>query len=298
MSFLPCMLALAMSSASAPDDRAKTEARVLKNEAFQKIAEGSYGEGVELLRRAHQAVPHPTFLFNIAVVYDQWPGHCVESLAAFDEFFAACPDCKVRPTAETRFAKVKARCRSSIELSSRPSGAEVFVDAETRGLTPLRLELRPGRHQLRFQAEGFEPDARELSLDPGQDLELSVDLRALPTATSSPPSPAGRGLRVAGWSAIGLGAVGIGLGSAFIVLTNESVNEERALRNTTPVDPVAVVATRDQARDRAVLAYVFTGIGIAGVASGVVLHVLAGKKRASKVALGTDGRRVLLTGRF
>jgi len=304
MSLLHPALALAVALAAAPTAEDKAAARRFKNEAFQKIAEGSYAEGVSLLRQAHDAVPHPNFLFNIAVVYDQWPGHCAESLAAFQDFFEACPDCKARPTAEARVARVEARCELELELTSVPTGADVELDGAARGQTPLALTLLPGAHQLRLEAEGFEPETRALEVTEAGPRSLSIELQPL---TEPAPAPAqvaataprpGAGLRTAGWIALGAGAVGTGVGVAHTVLANDAVNEERALR-VPGTDPALVQEARNQARDRTALAYVGYGIGAAGVATGVVLHLLAAKKKASApVSFGTDGRRLLLSGRF
>lgn len=301
----PIVSFVALAIALAPTAEDKAEARRFKNEAFQKVSEGSYAEGVDLLRRAHDAVPHPTFLFNIAVVYDQWPGHCAESLQAFDAFFEACADCKLRSTAEVRFEKVQTRCMTDLSVTSEPAPARVTVDEEPGGTTPLRLRLRPGTHRLLLEAEGYEPEARALDLEPGEARELSVTLKALAppvpaeaTAASTGPRP-GAGLRTGGWIAIGAGAIGTGVGVAFTVLANEEVDEERELRSTPGVDPADVREARDQAQSDATLAAVGYGVGIAGVATGIVLHVLAGQAdRKAKLSLGTDGSRLILSGRF
>lgn len=299
MSFIHLAIAVAVSATPSEQDKAK--ARSSKDQAFQKIAEGSYAEGVALLRRAHDAVPHPNFLFNIAVVYDQWPGHCAESLAAFDEFFEACADCEVKSTAEARVEKVRARCLTQLSVSSTPSGAALQVDDENRGTTPATLRLRPGPHALSLDAEGYDGERRQIHLRAGRPEELSIDLQPRPSL-SSPAAPRrrpGAGLRTAGWAALGVGALGSGLGVAFTVMANDAVNEERALRATPGVAPQEVQDARSRARDNTAFAYVGYGVGIAGVASGVALQLLsAAKARNAPLALSTDGRRLLLSGRF
>jgi hypothetical protein len=57
-----------------------------------------------------------------------------------------------------------------VTLTSRPLGEEVAVDGTVRGRTPLRLDLAPGRHELRFGSGDaarsteidVQPDARNL----------------------------------------------------------------------------------------------------------------------------------------
>jgi hypothetical protein len=55
--------------------------------------------------------------------------------------------------------------------------AEVFVDNEPKGLTPLRrLALAPGLHTVELRHPAFEPYRRELTLRPGEERVLKVDL--------------------------------------------------------------------------------------------------------------------------
>ena len=306
-------IAFAAVLAAVPTAKDKSEARALKNAAFQKIAEGSFEEGVVLLRQAHEIVPHPGFLFNIAVVYDQWPGHCAESLAAFDEFFGACADCKARATAEARVERVKERCLARLNITSDPVGAEVTLDGKLRGAAPLDVRLAPGTHRLQLDADGFEPAMRVFELEAGASKELAFALRPVapsPAPRKSPPtldpitaSPdfhrPGAGLRRAGWIALATGVVGTGVGVAYWVLRDEALAEEERLTALDGVDAELVRDARSLAQERDTLAWVGFGVGAAGVASGVILHILAGQKaRKANLALGSDGRRLLLSGRF
>jgi formylglycine-generating enzyme required for sulfatase activity len=67
----------------------------------------------------------------------------------------------------------------SLSLTSEPTPAMVAVDGDTRGQTPLTLELKPGRaHQLRLSRAGYEPSSVEVSLGAGELRALHVDLVA------------------------------------------------------------------------------------------------------------------------
>lgn len=300
---------LAVLPAAAPTEADRAEARRLKNLAFEKISEGSYAQGIDLLEAAHRAVPHPTFLFNIAVVYDQWSGHCSESLAAFDRFFEACADCQVLELAERRFERVKEKCEVALSVRSVPPDALVLLDGgEVEGRTPFDVTLRPGRYRVRLEREGFEPHAEEVQLEPGRDRSLSVSL--VPRATE-PPRPdlaasaapgrrPGALLRAWGWAALGAGAVGVAVGTVFAVSSLDTVEEADDLARDPNVDPSEVAEARDEARSAAVVSYVGYGVGLAGVGTGILLHVLAGKRdrEAQALRLGTDGRGIVLSGRF
>lgn len=54
-------------------------------------------------------------------------------------------------------------------LTSIPSGARVYIDNEFRGETPLELnDMDVGEYRVRAESEGYEPDARTLSVMNGQ----------------------------------------------------------------------------------------------------------------------------------
>ncbi len=55
--------------------------------------------------------------------------------------------------------------RASLEITSEPSGALVFIDDEGRGTTPLQnLGVAPGEHTLRIQKAGYEVYRASLSI--------------------------------------------------------------------------------------------------------------------------------------
>ena len=68
---------------------------------------------------------------------------------------------------------------STLSLNSEPSQANVTVDGEYRGQTPLALELSPGSpHRIAVFKPGYRRVIRELSLQPEQRRELQISLAA------------------------------------------------------------------------------------------------------------------------
>jgi len=84
--------------------------------------------------------------------------------------------------------------RAELYVTSFPSGAHVSVDGvETRQLTPVRLEVRTGKHQVRvFVLEpGWNAETRTVSVVPGDN---DIDVALLPTVfvgTTGPQGPQG-----------------------------------------------------------------------------------------------------------
>ncbi|MDH5671676.1 MAG: protein kinase [Myxococcales bacterium] len=74
---------------------------------------------------------------------------------------------------------------SGFALSSEPPGAAVFVDnRKLPQTTPLRvIDLSPGDHQIRLEAEGFAPWGSSLHVTPGTVLDLP-QARLIPSAAA------------------------------------------------------------------------------------------------------------------
>ncbi|MBI2191711.1 MAG: HEAT repeat domain-containing protein [Planctomycetes bacterium] len=66
---------------------------------------------------------------------------------------------------------------AALILASSPSGAPVFLDQESRGVTPARLDgIRPGRHSLRLELQGYLPVQKDIELPPHGSSELHLRL--------------------------------------------------------------------------------------------------------------------------
>lgn len=64
-----------------------------------------------------------------------------------------------------------------LELSSRPAGANVTVDGEFQGQTPITLSLDPdGEHRVAVFKPGYKRATRTVALDPEEIRELSITL--------------------------------------------------------------------------------------------------------------------------
>ncbi len=67
-----------------------------------------------------------------------------------------------------------------LQLSSQPSGANVTVDGEYRGQTPLELSLEPdGKHQVVVFKPGYTRAVRSVELEPEEERDMNLRLKAL-----------------------------------------------------------------------------------------------------------------------
>jgi hypothetical protein len=64
-----------------------------------------------------------------------------------------------------------------IRISSSPPGADVWLDHQPAGQTPLRLQSPPGVHTLRLEHAAFEPSEKQIRIEKDGVQDFSFDLR-------------------------------------------------------------------------------------------------------------------------
>ncbi len=65
----------------------------------------------------------------------------------------------------------------TVRVNTAPAGATLTVDNQFRGQTPVTLALKPGMdHDFRFFLDGYRRASRSLSVKPGSEQDLQVDL--------------------------------------------------------------------------------------------------------------------------
>jgi len=74
-----------------------------------------------------------------------------------------------------------------LSITSQPQGAEVYIDGELRGLSPLELVLEPGEVHVALVKEGYRRWSKSLMLENRDYKELSV--RLLPASPLFIPQP-------------------------------------------------------------------------------------------------------------
>ena len=197
--------------------------------------EGQHQRALELFREAFALFPEPAYLYDIGVEY-QALGRDVEALDAYARFLA---DPKNTPRGLVNHAsELQAELEKrlgAIELRGEPLGAEIDVDDEPRGTTPLRAPMRSkaGVHRLTLRRPGFEPFRAEVQVPEGG--SVFVDVPAL-APSGPPPAPSPDRKPWLSWSfSLGLGfwtagpppdtgpspAFGLGAGRALAALPGD-----------------------------------------------------------------------------
>ncbi len=91
------------------------------------------------------------------------------------------------------------RADGLVFIRSQPSGANVTIDGEFRGQTPVEVALRPGRaHDIALFRSGFNPASRSLETRPDQEQDITVALVPITSSVSIIATPADAELYVDG----------------------------------------------------------------------------------------------------
>ncbi|MCK4547372.1 MAG: PEGA domain-containing protein [Candidatus Eisenbacteria sp.] len=64
----------------------------------------------------------------------------------------------------------------TLSLSTEPRSARVYVNGRFYGITPLEIEMEPGRHSVRILRDGYMIEQRSVILKAGARIELPVTL--------------------------------------------------------------------------------------------------------------------------
>ncbi len=143
-------------------------------------------------------------------------------------YCAPCEDDAIAPSLDKLAADVDLDT-GHLKLDSRPPGLGVTIDAETAGETPLERELPVGSHEVALFSEGHRVAHRAISVERGQELELTLDAHA-----PEPESPKER------WPlyVIGAGVAAIAAGAVLYATSEEPTGARPTYRNTKPLGTI------------------------------------------------------------
>jgi hypothetical protein len=306
-----------------PADKKATAAPPAAKKGDKKAAGAAFKKGKELFEKKDFAGAKEQFqkaeeiLPGAAPKY--WLGRVAEETgddvvaAAFykaaldvnDEKFKDKDDAKKR--GDTLGAKPR-----KLTITSDPPGAAVSVDgiAQAGKVTPVDIELPPGKHKISLSAAGrknVDKDVDVLPLVTGT-LDLKLEIApaaepaedpfkakpATPPPAATPPAtpvattttttaPAKRDLTWV-WVTGGAAIVAIGVGSAFGVLALGKHSDYNNATSTTPTpDPAKARSIRDDGTRDALIADMGFGIGVTLAVTSIVLWATSpsGEEKAS-----------------
>jgi hypothetical protein len=297
-----------MSRASAQTDEARAAARVAATQGLHALQEGRYKDALDLCTRAEALMHAPTHLLLIARAQTKL-GHLVEAQEAYIKIIRE----HLAPNAPRAFVEAQATA-SDEQAALAPRVPTLKVDVEgprandvqiTLDGTPLPSALigmaspvNPGSHTLAVAsgpataepvtvtvAEGAKQNVT-LTLKPTEVAETPAPPTAAPSpeAAPEPPPPSHSGLAVAGWVGVGVGVVGLAVGTVFVMKNHSDRGDASALCGSMgcPESKRSQISSFDSdANSAATLSWISYGVGAAGLVTGAVLLLVSHGKPAA-----------------
>ena len=280
----------------------RTAARDLATQGAQAFDAGQYAQASDFFRRAHELVPAP----SIALLHARSLAKLGQLLEAVDIYEQTArfklPDdappayLQAVETAHSEMEDVRKRLpRLKLTLIGVGSGEPLQVSMDDK-LTPEALlgverPVDPGQHRIEARVAGQLRATRVLSMVEGESYSIELDLRPVqpepkpesePSATESSTSNAHSWRKTGGYVALGLGALGLGIGTYTGVVALHHKSELDSVCH--PACPPSSADDLDAFRSNRTLSYVSFGIGLAAAGTGVLLLTL-GKPAEEHLAI-------------
>ncbi|MAD61224.1 MAG: hypothetical protein CMH49_06925 [Myxococcales bacterium] len=111
------------------------------------IKSGQVKQAVRVLRRAYRVYPSPDILLILGKIYDRFPQGCTKSLSTWRLLADTCQsdDCPLAQEALARLKLSEIECKGRLTIKTTPSKAEVFIENQLKGLTPIELDIDDAR---------------------------------------------------------------------------------------------------------------------------------------------------------
>lgn len=315
---------LADTAAEENADRTE-EARLRFRRGVSLYREGAFRAALIEFQRAYELKPHFGLLSNIGQTQLVLGDYLAASHALrgyLEQGGSEVPPDR-REKVEKQLKSLQERI-AVLTVSVNLQGAEVFLDGERIGVTPLSngLSVNVGRHVVLVRS-GEQEDSKVIDVAGGdvRDLEFALEQGSETPAMaatgtgggaskassqkSAPPKPAPRSTRelqrkIALGSLISAGALGAGTITALIFQKRSMRAYDEAL-DTQDVDPNVVAVHQANAFQRAVVVDVLAGLTLAAAGAGVTLWYLSKPEHSDQrptLRVGLTGTQLMLKGGF
>lgn len=158
------------------------------------FVEGRYSEAAVEFLNAFQLDPHPAIMYNVARAHEEM-GQLIKALQYYRVALSLKPSPAVKDELERKIAELEVVLRADgvdvlnldtatwvpkgqVSISSNPPGAQVFINGDAAGRTPMDARTLPqGEYVIRLTRKGFQPEERRLEVVGGKSYVLSPELR-------------------------------------------------------------------------------------------------------------------------
>lgn len=259
------------TAASAQESPSARQASTHFQRGVALYGEADYRAALVEFKRAYAIAPNAGVLYNVGETQFQLQDYA-GALTTFERFAAeSSPTDGHRAEVETNLDVLRARV-GHIAITTVPAGADVTVDDQLAGRTPLdrAVLVSIGHRRVVATLAGRAPVTRYVDVAAGDNLTVTLPLPApesTPPSTTRvplpltptdlpPPSHTGATWRTVGWATAGLLAAGA---VSFGILASRESAELTTERNTFPASGSTLDHDASLTRTYSVLADSFTG---------------------------------------
>lgn len=273
----PAAPAAAPAAAAAPKPG---DAKALFASGEKKFKANDFAGALADFEASQAAKADPATQRYIAMSHDNLQ-HYAEAVAAYEKFIAENPP-KLKDQVEEAQKRVEAikAMPGKVRVETTPPGASVVIDtAQTpyEKVTPVEIELPPGKHTLLIGAEGYENTTKEVDVGFASKQEVKAELvkkeppppppppvvaeQPPPPAPPPPPPPEPRS-KVPAYVTGAVAIVAAGVGTGFGI---------KALQQSSDFEKNPTTKKADDGENNALVADMMFGIAITfGVTSAVL----------------------------
>jgi hypothetical protein len=312
--------------AFAQTDEDKAAARQLAADGKKAIDEKRWADAIDRFTRAESLVHSPTHVLFLARAHVE-----TGKLVKAREYYLKIKKETLPTTAPKAFHDAKADGEKELlalepripNLKITVSGAEgktvvVTMDGAVvnAALIDVSRPLDPGEHTVSAKAEGLSTE-QKFTLAEGANETLALTLKPDSAAVVAPPPGGGgdkgaeagampittdtsdaggggtNGLRIGSYVALGVGVVGLGLGTIFLLKAGSKKKEADDLcpGGACPESQRATINDLDdQSKSARTVGTIGMVLGVVGIGAGVTLFILSNKKSDSTTASAATPR--------
>ena len=297
---------LSASSALAQGDSDRATARALAEEGYNALKAQKFDVADDRFRRADALIHAPTLVVDDGRAL-MGLGRFVEAQERFELVLregVANNAPAVWKVAVTDAAKLLDEVKPKIAwltiLIPNVQHPQVKVDGRpiSEAAVGVKLAVNPGTQNIDVSAEGYEAKTQSITMSEGGEQTLEVTLTALPSQSSSansmpaapvPPPAKDSGSRnqTPAYLALGVGGAGVVVGAITGILALQKRSDLSSVCNGRDC-PRSAESNLNSYHSLGLVSGIGFGVGIAGVATGLVLLSYGGGKSNPKTASAHD----------
>ena len=280
-------------------DERRSLAKAKYEEGVEAYRGARYADAVRLFLEADATLPSAALSYNIARAYEKLADDA-QTLRWYRNYLRLSPQAanaaEVQGFVRGLSLALAKQGIQQLTVLTTPPGATVAIDGKPLGVTPLTVELRPGRHGVLLSRRGFTDFNGQFDLPSATPMDLNITLQAAAKVESTAAAHPETGRRFGIAPYLTLGAAALCLGSAGIFELSRRSAQDDAANEQVQLDYERDI---DAMNSRQTSARVLLGVGGVLAVAGTTLLVF--NKRLTPdshaVVAGVPGGALLSLGR-